>query len=430
MIFEVLVVLLLTVINGLLAMSELAIVSARPAKLKVMAEQGSQGAATALLLAEEPGRFLSSVQIGITLVGVLAGAFSGATLGARLAEALPGWGVPPSLAQPLGMGGVVILITYLSLIVGELVPKQIALRASEEVAARVAPAMKLISRIAAPLVWLLDRSGQVVLRLLGQSGKAQRDLSDEEIKMVISEAASAGVIEHAETEMIAGVMRIADRTARGLMTPRHEVATLEVSDTAAEAAERFRLSRRSRLPVRDGDVENVIGVVTSADLLAADTADPTFDLRSLVHPAPVVHEGMDSLDVIQRLRESPVHMVLVYDEYGHFEGIITPMDLLEAITGEFLHHDSEDEPKVTVREDGSMLVAGWMQVDEFADRVGIKLDSDREFETVAGLVLEVAGALPQVGDVVNIQGWRVEVVDLDGRRIDKVLVSKEPAREK
>jgi putative hemolysin len=425
MILEILTVLLLTVINGLLAMSELAIVSARPAKLKVMAEQGSAGATTALKLAEDPGKFLSSVQIGITLVGILAGAVSGATLGARLAAALPGWGVPPGLAQPLGMGGVVLAITYLSLIVGELVPKQIALRAPEDVAARVAPAMRTVSRIAAPLVWLLDKSGQLVLRLLGQSGKAERDLSDEEIKMVISEAAHAGVIEHAETQMIAGVMRIADRTARGLMTPRHEVVTIDMTDSLSDIAERFRDTRRSRLPVRDGDAENMIGVLTAADLLAADTADPAFDLRVLVHQTPVVHEGMDSLAVIERLRESAVHMVLVYDEYGHFEGIITPMDLLEAITGEFSDSGSDDEPKITLREDGSMLIAGWMQVDEFADRMGIKLDADREFETVAGLVLEVAGALPQVGDVVSIQGWRVEVVDLDGRRIDKLLVSKE-----
>lgn len=430
MILEVLTVFLLTVINGLLAMSELAIVSARPAKLKVMAEQGSAGAATALRLAEDPGKFLSSVQIGITLVGVLAGAFSGATLGARLASALPGWGVPPGLAQPIGMGGVVLAITYLSLIVGELVPKQIALRTPEDVAARVAPAMRTVSRIAAPLVWLLDRSGQLVLRLLGQSGKAERDLSDEEIKMVISEAASAGVIEHAETQMIAGVMRIADRTARGLMTPRHEVVTVDMTDSLSDIAERFRATRRSRLPVRDGGAENMIGVLTAADLLAADTTDPGFDLRALVHQTPVVHEGMDALAVIERLRESDVHMVLVYDEYGHFEGIITPMDLLEAITGEFSNSGSDDEPKITLREDGSMLVAGWMQVDEFADRMGIKLDADREFETVAGLVLEVAGALPQVGDVVSIQGWRTEVIDLDGRRIDKLLVSKEPAKDK
>jgi putative hemolysin len=425
MILEILTVLLLTVINGLLAMSELAIVSARPAKLKVMAEQGSVGATTALTLAEDPGKFLSSVQIGITLVGVLAGAFSGATLGARLAGVLPDWGVPPGLAQPLGMGGVVLAITYLSLIVGELVPKQIALRAPEDVAARVAPAMRMVSRIAAPLVWLLDRSGQLVLGLLGQSGKAERDLSDEEIKMVISEAASAGVIEHAETQMIAGVMRIADRTARGLMTPRHEVVTVDTTDSLSELAERFRATRRSRLPVRDGDAENMIGVLTAADLLAADTSDAAFDIRALVHQTPVVHEGMDALAVIERLRESAVHMVLVYDEYGHFEGIITPMDLLEAITGEFSDSGSDDEPKMTLREDGSMLVAGWMQVDEFADRMGIKLEADREFETVAGLVLEVAGALPQVGDVVSIQGWRVEVVDLDGRRIDKLLVCKE-----
>jgi putative hemolysin len=239
MLIEILIVVALTLVNGVLAMSELAIVSSRPARLKVMADAGSRGAAIALKLAADPGRFLSSVQIGITLVGVLSGAFSGATLGVRLAEALTEAGMSRALAQTLGVGGVVVAITYLSLIFGELVPKQIALRAPEASAARIAPLLNLISIVAAPLVWLLDKSGKLVLALLGQSGAADRGVTDEEIRIVLSEAHSAGVMEKAETEMIAGVMRIADRTARGLMVPRHEVETVDVSETAAEIIRAF-----------------------------------------------------------------------------------------------------------------------------------------------------------------------------------------------
>ncbi|SMO88447.1 hemolysin family protein [Paracoccus laeviglucosivorans] len=419
---EILIVVLLTLLNGLLAMSELAIVSARPARLKVLADRGDGGAETALRLAEDPGRFLSSVQIGITLVGVLSGAFSGATLGARLANALPGWGVPDTLAQPLGMGGVVVAITYMSLIFGELVPKQIALRSPETVAAKVAPLMRGISRVAAPLVWLLDRSGKLVLRLLGQTGADDRSISDEEIRLVIAEAETAGVIHRAETEMIAGVMRIADRSARGLMTPRRDIAAIDVSDTYATVARKFQQSHRTRLPVQDGDENEMIGVVASADLIAVDASK--FDLRKLMKDAPIIPETLDAPEVITRLRASPGQMLLVYDEYGHFEGVVTPMDVLEAITGEFAGID-DDEPKLVQREDGSMLVAGWMPVDEFADRLSVSLGEDLDFSTVAGLVLDLAGAIPQVGDSVAWHGWRIEVVDLDGRRIDKLLVARE-----
>ncbi|SIQ37482.1 putative hemolysin [Paracoccus thiocyanatus] len=421
---EILVVLVLTLLNGLLAMSELAIVSARPARLKVLAERGDRGAATAIALAEEPGRFLSSVQIGITLVGVLSGAFSGATLGARLAAALPGWGVPASLAQPLGMGGVVVAITYLSLIVGELVPKQLALRAPERVAARVAPLMRAISRGAAPLVWLLDRSGKLVLAALGQSGSDRQGISDEEIKLVISEAETAGVMHRAETEMIAGVMRIADRSARGLMTPRREIEAVDVADSWDEMARKFRDGRRTRLPVSDGDPNNLIGVIASVDLMSQSRAEAV-DLRQVMQPAPIIPETMDAPEVIARLRAAPGQMLLVYDEYGHFEGVVTPMDVLEAITGEFAGLD-DDEPKLVEREDGSLLVAGWMPVDEFADRLSVSLDDDGDFSTVAGLVLDLAGRLPQAGDRVDWQGWRIEVVDMDHRRIDKLLVQRLP----
>ncbi|MFG6080037.1 hemolysin family protein [Paracoccus litorisediminis] len=421
---EITIVVLLTLLNGLLAMSELAIVSSRPVRLKVLADRGNRGAATAIRLAEEPGRFLSSVQIGITLVGVLSGAFSGATLGARLANALPGWGVPPTLAQPLGMGGVVVAITYLSLILGELVPKQIALRSPETVAVKVAPLMKGISRVAAPLVWLLDRSGRLVLSLLRQTGDDDRGISDEEIRLVIAEAESAGVMHRAETEMIAGVMRIADRSARGLMTQRRDIAAVDVNDSYATIARKFKDSHRTRLPVSDGNENEMIGVVASADLISVNGQQ--FDLRALMKPAPIIPETMDAPEVIAKLRASPGQMLLVYDEYGHFEGVVTPMDVLEAITGEFVGMD-DDEPKLVQREDGSLLIAGWMPVDEFADRLSVPLSDDHDYSTVAGLVLDLAGAIPQVGDVVEWDGWRIEVVDLDGRRIDKLLVSR-PAR--
>lgn len=419
---EIAFVVFLTLLNGLLAMSELAIVSSRPARLKVLADRGDTGAATAMTLAEDPGRFLSSVQIGITLVGVLSGAFSGATLGARLAAALPGWGVPQGLADPLGMGGVVVAITYLSLIFGELVPKQIALRQPETVAARVAPLMLGIAKVAAPLAWLLDRSGKLVLSLLRQTSDDKGGISDEEIRLVIAEAENAGVMHRAETEMIAGVMRIADRSARGLMTPRREIVAVDVSDSYAAVAHKFKDSHRTRLPVSNGDENDLIGVVASADLIAVNAQN--FDIRALMKPAPIIPETMDAPEVISRLRAAPGQMLLVYDEYGHFEGVVTPMDVLEAITGEFSGLD-DDEPKIVERDDGSLLVAGWMPVDEFADKLGVPLDEDHDYSTVAGLVLDLAGLLPQVGDSVTWDGWRIEVVDLDGRRIDKLLVQRE-----
>lgn len=423
MYLEIAIVILLTLINGLLAMSELAIVSARPARLKMLADKGSKGAATAILLAEDPGRFLSSVQIGITLVGILAGAFSGATLGARLAGSLIDVGIAPAIAQPLGVGSVVVVITYLSLIVGELVPKQIALRAPEQVASRVAPMMRIIARIAAPLIWALDKSGKLVLALLGQSGGQSRGVSDEEVRLIIAEAESSGAMNRAESQMIAGVMRIADRTARGLMTPRRDIETLHVDTDRADILERLQNLSRSKLLVWEGDSDNIIGVLNTRDILSAALTDASFDLRVLLRDAPVVRDGTSALEVIDRLRATPSHMVLVYDEYGHLEGIITPMDVLEAITGEF-PDDVTDEPKVVTREDGSYLVAGWMPVDEFADLLSIELDPERDYETVAGLILDKLGHLPAVAERTDLQSWTVEVVDLDGRRIDKLLVSR------
>jgi len=423
MLLELLIVFVLTLVNGVLAMSELAIVSSRPARLRVMADNGSRGAAIAMTLAADPGRFLSSVQIGITLVGVLSGAFSGATLGVRMAGALTEAGLSPGLAQTLGVVGVVVAITYMSLIFGELVPKQIALRAPEAAASKIAPLLNIIAIVAAPVVWILDRSGKLVLALLGQSGEAERNMTDEEVKLVLSEAQSAGVMEKAETEMIAGVMRIADRTARGLMVPRHEVEVVDLTATPAAIIRRFRETGHSRLPVRDGGPDNIIGVLKSRDFLDVGRSGTMPDPKTLILETPAVRDGMAALDVIEALRSAPAHMLLVYDEYGTFEGIITPMDVLQAIMGDFSEGEPP-EPKVALRDDGSLLVAGWMPVDEFAEHVGIALDEDRDYETVAGLVIEKMGALPKLGEHVDLAGWRIEVIDLDGRRIDKVLVTR------
>lgn len=422
MLTEILVVVVLTVINGVLSMSELAVVSSRPARLKVLADQGSKGAATAIRLADNPGRFLSTVQIGITLVGVLSGAFSGATLGARLSEWLGTHGFSSSAADALGVGTVVVLITYLSLIVGELVPKQIALRDAERVAARVAPTMAVIAKVAAPLVWLLDASGKLVLALLGQKGEAEETVTEEEVRTIIAEAENAGVLERDEREMISGVMRLADRSARALMTPRREVEVIDLSDTLDEIRAQVRATRRNRLPVQDGEADSIIGIIEMKDLFEA-LAEDKVDLRNLVREAPVVLDTTGALEVLRALRATHVHMALVFDEYGHFEGIITSSDVLEAITGVFQDED-EEEPAIVTRADGSFLVAGWMQVDEFSHELGIHVPRDADYQTVAGFVLAEMNRLPNVGESFEKGHWRFEVVDLDGRRIDKLLVSR------
>ncbi|EHS51805.1 protein of unknown function DUF21 [Rhizobium sp. PDO1-076] len=419
---EISIVVFLTLLNGVLAMSELAVVSSRPARLKVMSELGNHGALVAIRLAEDPGRFLSTVQIGITLVGVLSGAFSGATLGARLSDWLELQGVSNGVSDAVGVGFVVMMITYLSLIVGELVPKQIALRNPEAVAARVAMSMLVLSKVSAPLVWLLNGSGKLILSLLGQQGVSAGTVTDEEIKTVLAEAHSAGVIESEESAMISGVMRLADRTARGLMTPRRDVEMLDVKDTLDELKESLRDSQHSRLPVRSGDSDEIIGVLFVKKVYEAIALGTAVDIRTLVSEVPIVSDLAGAIDIIQAMRKTSLHMVLVYDEYGHFEGIITSGDILEAITGAF-QDDNEGEPSLVLREDGSYLVAGWTPIDEFIDRIRVPIDADPDYTTVAGFVIAEMKRIPELGESFVKNNWRFEVIDLDGRRIDKLLVS-------
>lgn len=423
---ELLLVLVLTLLNGLLAMSELAVVSSRPARLKGMADRGVSGARRALALAADPGKFLSSVQIGITLVGILSGAISGATLGDRLSEWLITQGVPARWAYVAGVGLVVTGITYLSLIVGELVPKQLALKNPERIASTVAPLMSFIATVAAPVVWVLDKSGKLVLALLGQASESEQRVTDEEIRTIVAEAESAGVLEPGEREMIAGVMRLGDRPVRQVMTPRFEVDEIDLSDSPSEIIAKMKESQHSRFPVHEGNPDEVIGILWVKDVLDAGRSLKTADLRALVREAAIIPETMDALDVVEVLKKSAVHMGLVHDEYGHFQGVVTSSDILEAIVGSFATDEGAPEPAIVKRDDGSLLVAGWMQADEFAEELGLVIPENRGYDTVAGFLIESFGRLPAVGDHVLVQNWKFEVMDLDGRRIDKVLACRPP----
>lgn len=418
------IVTVLIVVNGLLSMSELAIVSSRPARLAALVEKGVTGSRRALALASDPGKFLSTVQIGITLIGVLSGAFSGATLGQRLTVWLTEAGLSQGAADAIGVGIVVGVITYASLIVGELVPKQIALRDPEAVAVRVAPAMMVLSKASLPLVWLLDRSGKGLLWLLGQRGDAEEKVSEEEIRTLVVEAENAGVLEPGEKEMIAGVMRLGDLPVGAVMTPRHEVSFIDLSDPDAEVATTILNSNHSRFPVFDGNRDSALGIVNAKDLLDAYLSGQTPDVRQLIRRAPVIPESVDARDVVAILREQPVHMGLVHDEYGTFQGVVTSADILEAIVGSFHTEEGPAELAFVKRDNGSYLISGWMPAVEFAALLGIALPASRPYQTFAGFLLQEFGTIPNVGDKIETGGWQFEIVDLDGRRIDKVLASK------
>ena len=421
---ELFIAVCLILLNGVFSLSELALVSARRARLKAMVEAGRPGARAALALAEEPGRFLSTVQIGITLVGILAGAFSGAALGERLTEILQEHGMTARVAGPLGYAIVISLITYLSVVVGELVPKNLALRNAEGLACLVAPLMTIVSKVAAPIVWLLDASTRLIFRLFGQSTAPESAVTEEEIRTVMAEAETAGILEVDERKMISGVLRLGDRAVRSVMTPRTEVEWLDLEDDEEELLRRLVSTTHSRLPVGEGSPDNMLGVVQVRELLAPLLVGKRIDVRGSMKAAPVVPDTLDALDALNVLREAEVPVALVHDEYGHFEGLATPADILDAIAGAFRSDEGASEPEAVQREDGSWLLAGWMPVDEMAEMLGMTLPERRAYETVAGLVIGELQHLPATGETVTALGWRFEVVDLDGRRVDKILARK------
>ncbi|HEV2818487.1 MAG TPA: hemolysin family protein [Allosphingosinicella sp.] len=423
--WDVIIILLLVILNGLLAMSELAIVSSRRPRLKAMARAGRRGAQTALELAADPGRFLSTVQSGITLIAVISGAFSGAVLGAPVGQRIALLGVPAETAANLGFALVIILTTYASLVVGELVPKQIALRSPEPIAVVVARPMRWLARMMAPFVWLLDRSSSLVFRLIRLNRESEDHVTAEELQLVVAEAATAGVLEESERALISSVVRLADRPIREVMTPRTEVAWIDADADDETIRKKLIEAPHNRIPVAEGSVDRLIGVVQARDIVSCLLTDRPIDLRALMKPAPIVPDQIDAMDAMTVLRDSEVPMAFVHDEYGHFEGLVTPGNLLTALAGKFLSSsDLDNDPPLVERDDGSWWVSGSLSADAMADALCVSLPDDRDYGTVAGFALSVLKHIPEVGERFTYRGWRFEIADMDGRKIDKLFASE------
>lgn len=428
--FDLVIIIALVALNGLFAMSELAIVSARKARMEAMARAGHRGARTAIELGADPGKFLSTVQIGITLIGILAGAYSGASLGGPVGDRLIPLGVSPETAPEIGFGLVIAVTTFVSLIVGELVPKQFALRAPEPIAAVMAIPMLWLSRITAPFVWLLDRTSALIFRLIGLARESENHVTAEELHLIVAEASSAGVIEESERAIISGVVRLADRPVREVMTPRTEVEWIDINADADEIRAQIAEMPHTRMPVADGSVDRIIGVVHARDLVQALVKGGPIDLHPILRKGIFIPDHVEAMDALKALRVAEVPMAFIHDEYGHFEGLVAPANLLAAIAGEFASDQDEDtDPPLVEREDGSWLISGTLAADTMADRLGIDLPEDRDFATAAGFALWQLKHLPKTGESFTHKRWRFEVIDMDGRRIDKLLARHEITEE-
>jgi putative hemolysin len=430
--FELAILLLLVVLNGLFAMSELAIVSARRGRLMAMQRRGSPGAEAALALADDPQRFLPTVQIGISLVGILAGVFGGARLAGPMGEALS---LIPGLAPFATEAAfvlVVLLIAYANLILGELVPKQLALRDPERVAVAVARPMTILARVTGPIVWVLSRSSNLVLKLFGAYTPVEQSVTEEEVKAVVAEGAEAGALEHEERHMIERVLRLADKPVRALMTPRNDVAWLDRNASAADMIVALKTQSVARFIVADRRIDNVVGVVVAKDLLDQVLEGTPLSLAKVLRQPLVLPDNLNALDALDRMRHDTIGIAVVLDEYGSFEGVVTAFDLLEAIIGELGPAEAPETPGVggalVTRADGSLLLEGMMPSDELRARLDLPpLPYQGSYHTVAGLMLALLRRVPREGDRIVWAGWRFEIVDMDGRRVDKVLASREEA---
>lgn len=421
---EIAILVFLILLNGVFALSELAIVSAKKPRLKARADAGDKGARAALKLIEDPSRMLSTVQIGITLIGIIAGAY-GATAIADDLQPVIGNNFPQvaEWADDIAFGIVIVITTYLSLVLGELVPKRIAMTAPEAIAGMMAPPMALLATVSGPFVWLLKSSTDTILTVFGLNRTKPADVTEEEIHSLIDEGHSAGLIETEERQMITGVLRLGDRTVRAIMTPRPDIVWLDPSRPAEENMARIRDSGHSRFPLAETSVDHVVGVVQTKHLLTR--ADGLSDMRAAMHPPVVVPETLSVLRLLDSMRDTPVRMVFVADEYGVIQGIVTAADLLESIAGDgALSADEAISPPVQ-RDDGSWLIDGMTPIDEFERLVSVPgLSDEGSFDTVAGLVIHLTEKIPEAGDTAERYPLKFEIVDVDGRRIDKVIVKK------
>lgn len=420
---ESVIILALILLNGVFALSEMAVVSARKARLQRRADEGDAGAGAALALANEPGNFLSSVQIGITLIGVLAGAFGGATIASELAHGLESIPALAPYAGAISVGIVVLVITYLTLVLGELAPKRFALSKPARVAASIAQPMRVLTRLLAPLAHVLSLSAEAVLRLLGQKPTEDPPVTEEEIRIMLEEGAEIGVFEPAEEEMVDHVFRLGNRRVSALLSPRTTVDWIDVDDSEEEIQRKITTSGHSRFPVVEGRLDNVLGVVLAQDLLAQSLAGEPVDVRAAVRQAPFVPEGAAALDLLAHFREGNAKIALVVDEYGGFQGLVTGDDVLAAIVGDIPGLGEVPLPEAFRRDDGSWLLDGLLPLDEFYELFEVGALPARGIDTVGGLVMYSLGRIPHTGDQLEWRGLVLEVVDMDGRRVDKVLLT-------
>ena len=423
---EVLVILVLLLINGLFAMTEIAVVSSRKARLQQRAEDGERGAAEALKLAQNPDEFLSTVQIGITLIGILAGAFGGATLSEPLETSLSTVPALAPYAGPLSVFLVVLVITFLSLVIGELVPKRIGLNSPEKIAIAAARPMRILSTIAKPLVWLLTSTSNLIVRLLHLASSDEPNVTQAEIEVMIEQGAQAGVLSEAESEVAQSVFRLAERRVGALMTPRMDIAWLEVDADSASMTGTITQSGHSRYPVCQGHLDNVLGIVESQQLLSALLTEQPLDLRSLLRLPLFVPETLPAVQLLEMFYVNTQHLAIVMDEYGGTQGLITAHDLLEVIVGHVTEPLEEAAARAIRREDGSWLLDGLLPVEDFRELLDLEVlpgELDNTFETLGGFVMAHLGRIPAVADVFDWNGLRFEVMDMDGHRVDKILVS-------
>ncbi len=430
---EIIIILALILVNGSLSMAEIAVVTARKARLQQRAENGDEKARAALELARKPSDFLSTVQIGITLIGVLAGAFGGATIAEEISAWLSGFPRLAPYSDAIGVTVVVILITYFSLIFGELAPKRLALNSPENIAARVARPMRALARAFAPIVRLMSISTDLVLRLLGATPSGEPPVTEDEIKVMIGQGTLAGVFHEAEQDMVEAVFRLGDRRIGTLMTPRTEVVWLDLDDEVEVTKRKILGSAYSRFPVGQGSLDDVIGIVQAKDLLAESLAGKPIDLHHGLRQPLFVPESTPALRVLELLRTSKVQMALVIDEFGGFQGLTTLFDILESIVGEIPETSDTKELEVIQREDGSWLVDGMLPVDEFKEIFHLADLPDEErgyYQTVGGFIMSYLGRIPDPSDHFEWSGLRIEVIDMDGMRVDKVLIAPQPDEEK
>lgn len=423
---EILIILLLILINGLFAMSEIAIVSARKTRLQQAADSGNPAAQMALDLLQKPTRFLSTVQIGITLVGIWAGAFGGATLAEELEPIIAQFEILAPYSETISVVIIVILITYFSLILGELAPKQIALNHAEQIAITIAPLMSRLAWLTSPLVSFLSFSTEALLRLFGIKGTLDTVVTEEDVKMMIEQGTQVGVFEPIEEKMVGQLFRLGDQKVYTLITPRPEVIWLNTEESLEEIRQKIVRNSYSRYPVGRGSLDDILGVIMTKDLLTQSFKDEPFNLENLIQPALFVPEGLPAFDLLQRFKETRTKIAIVIDEYGGMEGIVTLNDILTTIVGDLPDADDTEPPPIVRREDGSWLVDGMLAIDQFQETFAFKelpSATERYYQTVGGFVLAALGHIPAAGEYFDWENYRIEVMDMDEKRVDKILLA-------